>query len=93
MRTTVTIEDDLLRQAKQRALERGTTLSDVVSEALRVALSERPRKSRPKIRLITAGHGSRLMPGVDFSNNASVWAALDEYDRRQLSVGNPDETD
>ena len=93
MRTTISIDDDLLRQAKQRALERGTTLSDVVSEALRIALSQRPRKSRPKIRLVTAGHGSRVMPGIDFSNNASVWAALDEYDRRQLAAGDSQDRD
>jgi hypothetical protein len=93
MRTTVSIDDELLKQAKQRALERGTTLSDVVSEALRIAFSERPRGPRPKVRLITAGHGSRVMPGIDFSNNASVWAALTEYDRRQLAAGDSPDRD
>ena len=35
MRTTVAIDDELLRQAKQEALDRGLTLSTVIEEALR----------------------------------------------------------
>jgi hypothetical protein len=33
------------------------------------------------------------MPGIDFSNNASVWAALTEYDRRQLAAGDSPDRD
>jgi hypothetical protein len=35
MRTTLSLDDDLLRAAKRRAAELGTTVSEVVSRALR----------------------------------------------------------
>jgi hypothetical protein len=52
MRTTVTIRDDLLRRAKQMALERSCTLSELVEESLQRALAGqqagvRSKPSRP----------------------------------------------
>lgn len=43
MRTTVVIEDGLLRQAKLRAAELDTTLSAVISQALRESLRQGKR--------------------------------------------------
>jgi hypothetical protein len=40
MRTTLVLDDDLLRRAKHRAAERNLTVSDVVNQALRAALSD-----------------------------------------------------
>ena len=54
MRTTLVLDDQLIRQAKRRAAERNTTLSAVVNEALREALRDRPRVARP-FRLVTFG--------------------------------------
>jgi hypothetical protein len=87
MRTTVSIDDDLLRQAKRAALESDRSLSDVVSEALREMLCRRSGEPEYRVELVTAGHGGRLVPGLDFSDNAAVRAALDEWDRRQLTAG------
>lgn len=39
MKTTLNLDDHLLREAKKRAAERGTTLTKIVEEALRDALS------------------------------------------------------
>lgn len=59
MRTTLVLDDQLLRQAKRRAAERNTTLSAVVNDALRESLREQPARARP-FRLITfAGTGDR----------------------------------
>lgn len=38
MRTTLVIQDDVFRRAKQRAAERGLTMSEVVSRALQESL-------------------------------------------------------
>lgn len=47
VRTTVTIDDDLLAEVKVLAARERRTLSDVVQDALRVALtSARPRRTR-----------------------------------------------
>ena len=86
MRTTVSIDDELLRQAKLAAVESGQTLSDIVSEALRASLLRKQEKPRKRIRITTAGRGSRVIRGLDFSDNARVRAAMDEYDRRQLGL-------
>ena len=42
MKTTLNLDDRLLREAKKRAVEEGTTLTRVVEEALRGALAPRP---------------------------------------------------
>ena len=87
MRTTVSIDDDLLRQAKRAAVDSDRSLSDVVTEALRELLLRRKASPPARVRLTTAGHNSRVIPGLDFSDNAAVRAATDGYERRQLSAG------
>ena len=87
MRTTVSIDDDLLREAKRAALDSDRSLSDVVSEALREMLLRRRAAQPERVRLITSGHNSRVVPGLDFSDNAAVRAAMDEYEHRQMTVG------
>lgn len=42
MKTTLNLDDQLLREAKKRAAEEGTTLKRFVEEALRDALTEAP---------------------------------------------------
>jgi hypothetical protein len=43
MRTTLDIDDTVLRQAKKLAAEEGKTLTRIVEEALRDRLAPRPR--------------------------------------------------
>jgi plasmid stability protein len=40
MKTTLNLDDDLLREAKKRAAERGTTLTSVVEDGLRAVLND-----------------------------------------------------
>jgi hypothetical protein len=92
MRTPVSIDDDLLRQAKETAVETGRTLSEVVGDALREVFHRRSARATYRVKLITAGHGSRAIPGLDFSDNSAVRAAMDEeWDRRQLTAGDTSE--
>ncbi len=55
MRTTLDLPDDLLRSAKIAAVQRGTTLRDLVTSALRRELVAAPRplasKGMPRIKL------------------------------------------
>ena len=46
MRTTLVIDDRLLRKAKEQAASRGMTLSELVTQALRSLLAERPTSRR-----------------------------------------------
>lgn len=76
MRTTVNLDDELLRRAKERAARQGRTLSEVVSDALRVLLAEQAGPRR-EVTLPTFG-GSGLRPGVDLEDKDALASLLDE---------------
>lgn len=50
MKTTVEIADPLLREAKARAREDGTTLKELIEAGLRKVLGERKRGGKFKLR-------------------------------------------
>ncbi len=79
MRTTLILDDGLLRQAKRRAVERNLTVSAVVNEALRESLS-RTVPEAPPFKMITYGDPSRKArhEPADFS------AILEEQDLESL---------
>ncbi len=70
MRTTVTIDDALLQQAKVVAARTNRTLGEVVNDALRVALARSSRKPQ-RVTLETDG-GSGLQPGVDLLDKEAL---------------------
>ena len=81
MRTTVTIDDELIRQAKQRAAETGVSLSEIVNRALRDSLSRRVAPdSLPAFRMVTFGRGQ---PRVDHPPEALA-RTLEEEDEASL---------
>lgn len=73
MKTTVEIDDALLRSAKRAAIDRGTTLRAVLEAALRRELSA-PARRRP-LKLITAPGG--LPPGLELSSRKKMWEWFD----------------
>lgn len=80
MRTTLNLDDHLLADAKRLAAERGTTLTAVMEDALRIVV-RRAEKPRPRKRrkLPTTGEpGAGFMPGVDLNSNAATRALMDE---------------
>jgi hypothetical protein len=76
MRTTVSISDELLRSAKQRARERGMTLGQVVEAGLRRELMPADDVEVPELPVFTRGTGPR--PGLDLTSNRAMSEALDE---------------
>jgi hypothetical protein len=73
MRTTISIEDHLLDEAKRVSLERRCSLGELVEEALRLVLATRPKqKSAQKIRPFKTFRGTGLQPGADLSSNAAL---------------------
>ncbi|HZO50506.1 MAG TPA: CopG family transcriptional regulator [Gaiellaceae bacterium] len=76
MRTTIRLDDDLLTRAKRAAVERGTTLTAVIEDALRRALAPAARaKARQELPTF---RGDGLQPGVDLDDSASLLDAMDE---------------
>lgn len=77
MRTTLNLEDDLMRQTKQRAIERGLTLTALIEEALREHLrreGER-RQAAWRLRLVTAGGPPRA--GVDLDDRDALYERME----------------
>jgi hypothetical protein len=56
MRTTLILDDSLIRKAKKRAADAGLTLSELVNLALQNQLA-RPEAEAPPLEMITWGHG------------------------------------
>jgi hypothetical protein len=81
MRTTVRLDDDLLARAKRAAAERGTTLTALIEDALRRALSPElaPRAGRV---VLPTFRGDGLRPGVDLDDSASLLDLMDEPNAR-----------
>ena len=77
MRTTIRLNDDLLREAKAYAAATDRTLTRLIEDALREALARRKQRAkRPRVELPTSGEGG-LQPGVDLDNSASLWDLMD----------------
>jgi hypothetical protein len=77
MRTTVRLDDDLLRQAKALAARTGRTLTAVIEDGLRETLARhRRRQERPAVALPTF-KGKGLRPGVDLDDTAGLFDILD----------------
>ncbi len=73
MRTTVDIDDDLLRRAKEQAARSGRTLTSVLEDGLRLALAAGRKPSRKgRVRLPVSTQKPGLCPGVDLDS----WAGL-----------------
>lgn len=78
MRTTVSIRDDLLKRARQLALARSCTLSDLVEESLQRTLAA-PAQPPPseQDRLPTfAGRG--LQAGVDLDSTVGLLDVMEQ---------------
>lgn len=72
MRTTIRIDDDLLAEAKRRALASGRTLTAFLEEALRRSLAPPPSAAhRGPVRLHTVA-GEGLQAGVDLDDSAAL---------------------
>lgn len=80
MRTTIRMNDGLLREAKEYAARMGTTLTRVIEDAVREWLARRraPRVREP-VRLPTFD-GEGLQPGVDLDDTASMVDLMDAGD-------------
>lgn len=73
----MTIDDDLLRLAKRKAVATDRSLSQVLEDALRASLALRPSSGdRFRLRLVTVG-GTGVHAGVDIADNAAVRDLMD----------------
>lgn len=78
-RTTLRLDEHLMRQARQIAAETGRTLTAVVEDALREAIYRQQHQAK-EARKELPTFSSELMPGVDLNNSASLLDMMEEDD-------------
>lgn len=76
MRTTINISEHLYRAAKARAAETSQTVSEVIEDAIRESLREKPEAKAPLAPLPVFG-GSGVLPGIDLSDATALREAMD----------------
>ena len=77
MRTTVTLSEPLLRDAKRQASERGVTLSAFLEDALRVHLARKPSDAPKPFQLHTVA-GKLVDPEMDLDRTSALEGLDDE---------------
>lgn len=83
----MTIDDDLLNEARQLAVRSRRSLGDIVDDALRVLLAtRREAEAAPDLDLPVFG-GSGLRPGVDLEDKDGLSALLDQPDQDGAATG------
>ncbi len=82
MRTTVRLDEQLLREAKELAARTGRSLTAVIEDALRELLARRSeRAGGPRVELPTF-RGEGLQPGVDLDDTAALLDLMEAGDPR-----------
>jgi hypothetical protein len=73
-RTTLTIDDQLLRELKRKAAQEGRTLQSVTNDLLRRSLLARPQES---YQLRLHGWKATEQPGVDLLDRDALFNLMD----------------
>ena len=79
MRTTLVVDDQILKQARRKARELGLTLSAYVTEALQKDLTAKVPGRRKPFRLITV-KGGGLQPGFNWDRLDQQVQELDDLE-------------
>jgi hypothetical protein len=78
MRTTVRLEDGLLRQAKAEALRRGESVTALIERGLRLVLAGSHRRKRPaRVTLPVSRQTGGTRPGVDLNDSRALLDRLE----------------
>jgi hypothetical protein len=78
MRTTVRLEAGLLEQAKREAERRGTTLTALIEQGLRLAIRRpRPVDSDARVKIPVSRARGGVLPGVDLNDSAALLDRMD----------------
>jgi hypothetical protein len=76
MRTTLEIDDGLVREVKRRAAETGRTMTEVIEEALREGLRP-PRRPEQTEKLRWRTVSGRVRPGVDVNDRDALYDLME----------------
>lgn len=82
MKTTLDLNDELMRSAKAYAARQGSTLTRLIEDSLRIHLRAKkagtaPARRAPVIKVYRGKGG--LLPGIDPTSNKSMLDAADGF--------------
>ena len=80
MRTTLTIDDHLLSEAKAVAARTHRTIGSVFEDALRQMLARADDPRSPRAVSLPSDGGSGLQPGVDLENKDQIAQLVGDED-------------
>jgi hypothetical protein len=72
MRTTIRINDDLLKRAKKRAADEGRTLTSLIEDGLVLVLSKAKASRRKRVELPVSKATDGVLPGVDLNRSSDL---------------------
>jgi plasmid stability protein len=76
MRTTLNLDDELMRQVKRRAAETNRTVTSLVESALRELIMQESRKDKPyRLLWVTVEGGAQ--PGVDLTDRDALFDRME----------------
>jgi hypothetical protein len=76
MRTTLDLDDVLIRKAKGRATDQGTTLTAIIEEALRQYLTPSAPAGKPfRLKILTKN--GRRVPGVNLADRDALYEKME----------------
>lgn len=78
MKTTLNLNDELLREAKKRAADEGTTLTHVVEQGLRAVLNDEEPPAEPYVFSFPTVDGGELM--VDPADRDALYDLMEGRD-------------
>jgi len=79
MRTTISIDDSLLERARAESLRTGSTLGEVIEEALRLALVSQSKAIRERRFVpLKTFRGTGLQPGVDLDSSSGLLEVMEQ---------------
>ncbi|MCI0602965.1 antitoxin [bacterium] len=86
MRTTVTLDDDVVRELKARAKQTDKSFKQVLNDSLRLAFSSSRASIRKMKPFRVRPHSSALRPGIDFEKLNQLVDQL-EVEERLVGAG------
>jgi putative antitoxin of VapBC-like toxin-antitoxin system len=75
MRTTLDLDDALIRKAKRRATDAGTTLTAIIEEALRLYLTPTVKGKAFRLKLLTKR--GRPVPGLNLADRDALYERME----------------
>jgi len=72
MRTTIRLNDNLLKRAKKRAADEGRTLTSLVEDGLLLILSKTKANRRKRIELPVSKATGGVLPRVDLNRSSDL---------------------